>query len=574
MNPGLIFSRLFRRYPAFRVVTWIAAALFVLGISALIGLQSRKVPVISSINPPVGSPGDIMVLNGNNFGVSRGSSYVEVGGSRLTASGYLSWNENEIKVVLPSNVQDGLVIVGTSSGRSKPFFFANEASIPVAVPTDTHTTLPVISAISPENGSPGSLIIISGSNFGAVRNTSGVFFAANRDDSSLNSGALVTSQQANVPGNMNTEIIPALDSNFDYEYWSDTEIHVRIPDGAASGPVYVQTEKGSSNSQTLAVSSIIGTRSYTGRRTYLIQVAADIANAGSKGDTMLTLRIPRPAISSEQPMAELTDSSTEPVIADYMHTVVYQISPSKIGSKKMRFNQDFVIASYQLETVVNAQNVKPFTEKTRVLFTAETAPDRLIKSNASDIVELSKTIIGKEKNPYRQAQLIYEYMLSNYQLQQKQNKSSEDPYRMLTTGKGDAYDWAILYTALVRSAEIPCIPVSGILIDSELKAKDHWWSEFYIENFGWIPVDPALAAGLEYKPFRPVADTKTFYFGNIDSQHVAFSRGWNELKQSSSKSRIVYRARTYALQSLWEESSGTNVNYSSLWNDPIVIGVY
>src|SRR5574344_692798 len=165
-------------------------------------------------------------------------------------------------------------------------------------------------------------------------------------------------------------------------------------------------------------------------------------------------------------------------------------------------------------------------------------------------------------------------MLANYQLAQKPDKATADPYKILTSGKGDAYDWAILYTALVRSAEIPCIPVSGVLIDSELKARNHWWSEFYIENFGWIPVDPALAAGLEYKPFRPVADAKSFYFGSLDSQHVAFSRGFNEIKQSSTHSKYIYRARSYALQSIWEEASGTNINYSSLWNNPVVIGIY
>jgi hypothetical protein len=569
-----LFSRLFRRYPVFRDLTWFAVVLAVLSISALIGLHARKVPVISSINPPVGSPGDIMVLSGQNFGVTRSSSYVEVGGSRLTASGYLSWKNDVIKVVLPSNVQDGLVIVGTAAGRSKPFFFANEAAIPIAVPSDTHTSLPVIASISPEIGSYGSLVVISGSNFGTIRNNSAVFFAANRDDSGSVSGSLVTGQQANVPGNMNTDVIAANESNFDYEYWSNTELHVRIPDGAASGSLYVQTEKGTSNSVTLEAASSVGTRSYTGRRTYLLQIAADVANAGSKGDTLLTMRIPRPAVSSQQPMAELTDCSPEPVIRDYAHSVIYQTEPSKLGSKKIRFNQDFVIAVYQIQTTVDPRYIKPFSEKTRVLYTAQTAPDRLIKSSDPSITALCKTITGKEINPYKQALLIYNYMLDNYKLEQQTRKSGDNPYTLMETRKGDAYDWAVVFTALVRSASIPCIPVSGVLIDSELKTKNHWWSEFYIENFGWIPVDPALAAGLNYKPFRPVDDPRTFYFGSLDSQHIAFSRGFNEIKQSSTHSKYIYRARAYALQSIWEEATGTNINYSSLWNNPVVIGVY
>ena len=107
-----------------------------------------------------------------------------------------------------------------------------------------------------------------------------------------------------------------------------------------------------------------------------------------------------------------------------------------------------------------------------------------------------------------------------------------------------------------------------------MQAFSHWWSEFYIENFGWIPVDIALGSGLEYKSFKNVEDPKTFYFGNIDSQHIIFSRGYNEVKPTLSGGHIVSRDRTFAVQSIWEESSAGTVNYSSLWNEPVIAGVY
>ena len=72
-----------------------------------------------------------------------------------------------------------------------------------------------------------------------------------------------------------------------------------------------------------------------------------------------------------------------------------------------------------------------------------------------------------------------------------------------------------------------------------------------------------------------IENPNEFYFGNLDSQHIAFSRGINEIKQTmSAKNKIVYRPKTYALQSIWEESSEGNVNYSSLWNTPVVLGLY
>ena len=126
------FKYFFRKYPFFRVGTILVSILAVLLVISFITYKSRKIPVIASVTPPIGSPGDIMIIYGENFGSVRTTSdYVEVGGSRITASGYILWQDNQIKIVLPSNVQDGLVIVATKAGKSKPGFFANEAGIPV-----------------------------------------------------------------------------------------------------------------------------------------------------------------------------------------------------------------------------------------------------------------------------------------------------------------------------------------------------------------------------------------------------------------------------------------------------------
>ena len=173
------------------------------------------------------------------------------------------------------------------------------------------------------------------------------------------------------------------------------------------------------------------------------------------------------------------------------------------------------------------------------------------------------------------ARLVYDYMIQNYKIRDELRKSDASPLDLLKSKNGDAYDMAIFYTSLLRSLEIPSLPIAGILVDSEMKTRAHWWTEFYIEGFGWLPVDISLGMGLPYKSFRPVENDAEFYFGNLDGQHIAFSKGWKEIKQTiSQNSKIVYRPKTYALQSIWEESSEGNVNYSSLWNDPIVLGLY
>lgn len=560
MKTDKSFSFLFRKSPLFRTLSILTAVAAVLAVISGITYKTHKVPVIFSVNPPVGYPGDIMVIKGSNFGALKTpSDFVEVGGSKITASGFINWTDSEIKLILPPNVQDGLVVVSTKAGKSKPSFFANEAGIPVEVPPDTKTSLPVISSIAASSASTGGLLTIGGMNFGTVRNNARVFFTAGWEASQE------TGDEASY--------IPASESDYDYEYWSDSEVRVRVPDGAVSGQLYVLTEKGKSNSIYLEVKQVSGTKKYTDKKTYIIQVSADIDNISPKSTTSVSLRVPRPQQDSQQPLADLTECSPKPVFENYQNTIIHQVELSKSQPKKVRFNQNFVVEEYAIQVQVNQKAVKPFQDKDRILYTTFTAQDNLIKSDDEEYRQLAAEIVKGETNPYLQAKLIYNYMLENWQLS-KLRKAGSDPKDLIRTRTGDVYDFAVVYTTLLRTLKIPAIPVGGILVDSALQTASHWWCEFYIENLGWIPVDPALGAGIEYKAFRSVDNPREFYFGSIDSQHIAFSRGFNEIRPVIQNSHTVYFDRTYALQSIWEESSSGTASYSSLWNVPVVIGIY
>ena len=142
------FSYLFRKYTQVRVACFLVVAAIAVSIFLIVGMHNKPVPEIEAIVPPVGSPGDVIVIKGKNFGETRDMSYVEFAGSKLTASSYISWNNDTIKLVLPSNIQDGLVVVGVNNQRSKPALFANEVDIPVPVTQSFQTTKPVISSKS------------------------------------------------------------------------------------------------------------------------------------------------------------------------------------------------------------------------------------------------------------------------------------------------------------------------------------------------------------------------------------------------------------------------------------------
>ena len=170
--------------------------------------------------------------------------------------------------------------------------------------------------------------------------------------------------------------------------------------------------------------------------------------------------------------------------------------------------------------------------------------------------------------------MIYNFIINNYDLLQESKPLTSNTLDVLETGSADAYDMALLFTTLARAAGIPAIMDAGVIIEQDMTARNHWWAEFCLDTVGWIPVDPAMGAGLECEVFQSHPNPKEFYFGNLDSQHVTFSRDINNIKSSQSAGKKVYRPRSYALQSIWEEASNETIQYSSYWSPVQALGVY
>lgn len=563
------FSYSLRKYPIVRVLSVVFIISLILGVIYLIGFRTKLVPEITSVVPPVGSPGDLVVINGENFGSVRDMSYVEIAGSKLTASSYISWSNNCIKIVLPANVQDGLLVVGTKEMRSKPALFANEVEIPVPVPAVQQVTKPVITMLSSDKLSVGELLVISGNNFGDSKNQSKVLFTMDCNnkisEADYKNVALLTEN-----------MIPASEDDFDYVSWSNTEISVRVPDGASSGLVIVDTGREKSDPKEFVVNTEAGRKEYLNKKIYLVEYTADIADVVTNDISTITLRCPVPFSSPAQPQIEITDVVPEPILVNYQNNLIHQITRSRNNTPKSVFKQNFVLPVFEVRTNVNVTKIGNYKNTEKNLLSGALKADTLIPCDDKSVKELCEKIIGKEKNPWSKAKFIYDYMCENFSVLSKVRKGDSDPLDLIKKGNGDAYDFAVICTALLRAAEIPAYTDSGILVNQDLQTQTHWWCEFYIDKVGWIPCDPALGAGLEYKQWTDsdVVDTKNFYFGNMDSHHIMFSRGWSQLKPFSADSKIVQQPRSFALQSIWEEANKDTAKYSSYWSVPVVKGVY
>lgn len=562
-------SYFLRKSPLLRVLVAVLFISIILFSFYFISFTTRRIPQIDSIVPPVGSPGDVIVINGKNFGATRDMSYVEIAGTRMTASSYISWTDSSIKLVLPSNVKDGLVYVGIKDMRSNPSLFANEVDIPVPVTTVKQISRPVILKLSSLKVNVGDLLTIYGNNFGDARNNSRVLFTIDYNrrlrDSNVKNISYFTEN-----------MVCANEDEFDYISWSNTEISVIVPDGAFSGVVMVDTGKQRSEPMELTISESAGAKTFINKKIYLLTYSADVADVVCDGLSTLTLRAPIPFETAAQPMVETIEVTPIPSLMKYQHDIIHQITKTKSSTIKNVMNYTFVLPVYEINTNVIAERAGNYSKAdSRPLYELGTAADSLIPAKNADVIALANQITGKEKNAYKKAKLIYEYMISNFTLLKKMRKGGADPKDLVSKKRGDAYDFAVIYTALLRASGIPCLMDAGVLIGQDLTTQPHWWNEFYLENFGWVPVDVSLGAGLEYKSWGDIEILpKEYYFGNLDSHRVLFSRGLNELKPFSVDNKIVQQPRSFALQSIWEEATSNVSKYSSYWSTPVVKGVY
>jgi hypothetical protein len=119
--------------------------------------------------------------------------------------------------------------------------------------------------------------------------------------------------------------------------------------------------------------------------------------------------------------------------------------------------------------------------------------------------------------------------------------------------------------------------VSGYLVgDSGTPTRRHFWDEFYVETLGWAPVDPLLGDEKSLIPIQPPEDFdgKSYYFGNLDNQHVTFTKGLEEVNQMNPAGRTRVHADLPFLFTIHEEAVGGLTAYTTTFEDLTVTGTY
>jgi hypothetical protein len=527
----------------------------------LLLLASRiagRPPVVEAITPRIGYPKDVMVITGRFFGKSREGGEVAVGGSRLVSGDYLEWKDNQISLRIPDDASSGMVRVITRRGRSRGILFTNREQIPVVISGPVKTGEPYIRSIDPLGGTVGTLLDLSGMNFGQDRGGARVLFTwvSSEDDKESEGEA--------------GSLTPALEHDQDYEAWGDQEIQVRIPDGASSGHLLVATEKGRSNSLYVEVGGVAGTKLFPLKQTYALEYSVQVRGVTGEAPNGLYLWVPKPLESPEQRGIQLVAQDPEPMFEEVRGVKLYRLE-NLVPGESYGVSQSYMVDRYSVQTQVNVGRVPPYDTATK-LYKRYTAADPQVPAGSEQVAKLARSVVAGERNPYRQARAIYEYLLTR--LEPVPPTGDRDPLRALETRKSDAYSYTVLFCALARTVGIPARQVAGYLLERGQNASRHYWAEFYIETVGWIPVDLFLGEGRLRVSIPPEANPRTYYFGSLDFDRVTFSKGLIELNSMDPQGRAVRRSDIPSLQSIHEEATGGLSSYSAYWSGLRVTGTY
>lgn len=104
--------------------------------------------------------------------------------------------------------------------------------------------------------------------------------------------------------------------------------------------------------------------------------------------------------------------------------------------------------------------------------------------------KLAYGIVGGENCPYRQSEMVYDYINKHFPWAGAREYSTIPciPQYVLDEKHGDCGQVALLYISLMRTLGIPARWESGWMLHPGSQNL-HDWAEVYFEGIGWVPVD-------------------------------------------------------------------------------------
>ncbi|MGQ9538499.1 MAG: transglutaminase-like domain-containing protein [Candidatus Bathycorpusculaceae bacterium] len=149
---------------------------------------------------------------------------------------------------------------------------------------------------------------------------------------------------------------------------------------------------------------------------------------------------------------------------------------------------NYQVLAFSVTYLVNSSLIEGYNTSSE-LYLKYTQPEKLIESNNTKIVEVARNITRGERDPHKMALLIYSFVTKH--LEYEIQDAERGALWALENGVGDCSEHSYLFVALCRAVGIPARIQAGFAFHQigEVIEDGHMWAEYYLENYGWMPVD-------------------------------------------------------------------------------------
>ncbi len=248
-----------------------------------------------------------------------------------------------------------------------------------------------------------------------------------------------------------------------------------------------------------------------------LTVTVIVKNIGSSPAINVPLRLAVPVNIEDYQKVENIKYSVEPekkttdVIGnEFIHYTIEQIDPYSNVNFTINMTLEMLSADYNIQKN-EISNYEEDVEK----FLLESS---YINFREEEIQQVAKQISLNSSNIVDIAWNSYIWVIDNIAYQQVPGEN--DALTTLKNREGGSAEFGNLYVALLRANNIPARRISGwgknFIVDEEyhLAKFSHGWAEFYLPEYGWIPVDPTWGRNHKFD-----------YFAKTYDSHIVMTRG-------------------------------------------------
>jgi transglutaminase-like putative cysteine protease len=141
-----------------------------------------------------------------------------------------------------------------------------------------------------------------------------------------------------------------------------------------------------------------------------------------------------------------------------------------------------------------------------------------------EIRALAEDIVGSETRPLQKAELIWSWIDKNvrWAAEMEYGTMPNIVQKVSTCKRGDCGTQSLLFVTLCRVSGVPARWQSG-WVTKPKSWNMHDWSEFYTQEFGWLPADPSVGRQKSKDP-----KVRDFMFGHLDAYRMIANLDWGK----------------------------------------------